>query len=73
MKTTKEVAKQLGFSPAALRAHMAAGNVAPPKRRAGLMFLWTPAEIEAARQALNQVGRRRPRYMAKALAEGGAA
>jgi hypothetical protein len=33
------------------------------------MFLWTRAEIEAARLALNVPGRRRPRYMAKALAQ----
>jgi hypothetical protein len=69
MKTTKEAARQLGLSAAALRAHIAACNVTPPKRRAGLMFLWTRAEIEAARLALNVPGRRRPRYMAKALAQ----
>ena len=69
METTKEVAEQLGISAAALRAHIATGNVLPPKRRAGLMFLWTRAEIEAARLALNVPGRRRPHYMAKALAE----
>ena len=68
MKTTKEAARQLGVAAAALRAHIAAGNVTPPKRRAGLMFLWTRAEIEAARLALSVPGRRRPHYMAKALA-----
>ena len=72
MKTTKEAAKQLGVLAAALRAHIAAGNVVPPRRRAGMMFLWTRAEIEAARLALSVPGRRRPRYMAKALAEGAA-
>ena len=71
METTKEAARQLGLSAAALRAHIAAGNVTPPKRRAGLMFLWTPEEIAAARAALSEPGRRRPHYMAKALTEGG--
>lgn len=70
MRTTREVAGELGISTAALRAHIGTGNVAPPKRRAGLMFLWTRAEIEAARVALSVPGRRRPHYMAKALAEG---
>ena len=70
METTKEVAKRLGISAAALRAHIATGNVLPPRRRAGLMFLWTRVEIEAARLALSVPGRRRPHYMAKALAEG---
>jgi hypothetical protein len=72
MRTTREVAGELGISAAALRAHMATGNVLPPKRRAGLMFLWTRAEIEAARLALDVPGRRRPHYMTKALAEGAA-
>jgi len=67
MKTTKEVAEKLGISPAALRAHIAAGNVARPERRAGMMFLWTAAEIEAARRSLSVPGRRRPRYVAEAL------
>jgi DNA-binding transcriptional MerR regulator len=69
METTKEVASLLGISPAALRAHLSAGNVPQPQRRAGLMFLWTREEIEAARLALGVPGRRRPRYMAEALGE----
>jgi hypothetical protein len=69
MKTTREVAAEIGIAPAALRAHLAAGNVQPPQRRAGLMFLWTAAEIDSARRALGEPGRRRPHYMAKALAK----
>jgi len=67
MKTTREVAIELGISPAALRQHMAQGNIAAPKRRAGLLFLWEIAEVEAAHEALSQPGRRRPRYVAEAL------
>jgi predicted transcriptional regulator len=73
MKTTRETAAELAITPAALRQHLAAGNVKPPRRRAGMMFLWTAGEIEAARLALESPGRRRPRYMARALAEGGEA
>ena len=71
MKTTREVAEQLGISPAALRAHLASGNVARPERRAGLMFLWTRDEIEAAARSLSVPGRRRPRYVAEALGVSG--
>ncbi len=71
MRTTKEVAQELGISAAALRAHVAAGNVVAPRRRVGIMFLWTAAEVEAARQALAVPGRRRPRYLVDALAKGG--
>jgi len=70
MRTTREVARELGVTPGALRQHIAAGNVARPKRRAGMMFLWTPAEIEAARRSLCVPGRRRPRYVAEALDQG---
>lgn len=71
MKTTREVAEALGLTPAALRQHIAAGNVARPKRRAGMMFLWTEEEVEAAARSLSVPGRRRPRYVAEALGEGG--
>lgn len=71
MKTTRQVAMELGLAPAALRHHIAAGNVAPPATRAGLLFLWTATEIEAARVALNQPGRRRARYVVRSMSEGG--
>lgn len=70
MKTTREVAEELELSPAALRQHIAAGHIARPKRRAGLLFLWTPDEVAAAQAALSKPGRRRPRYVVDALAEG---
>ena len=70
MKVTKEVAAELDIKPAALRQHIAAGNIATPKRRAGLVFLWTTKEIEAARKALSEPGRRRPRYVVQALQQG---
>ena len=69
MKTTREVAIELRISPTALRQHIAAGNVATPRKGAGMMFLWALAEIEAAKTALAQPGRRRPRYVADALAD----
>jgi len=67
MKTTKQVAQELNIKPAALRQHIAAGNIVTPKLRAGLVFLWTAKEIESARQALSEPGRRRPRYVAQSL------
>ena len=70
MKTTREVAQELNIKPAALRQHIAAGNIAKPKRRAGLVFLWTPKEITAACHVLSQPGRRQPRYVAQALSKG---
>jgi len=70
MKTTKEVAAELNIRPAALRQHIAAGNIVAPKQRAGLLFLWTAEEIESARQVLSQSGRRRPRYVVQALQQG---
>ena len=70
MKTTKEVAQQLNIKPAALRQHIAGGNIAKPKRRVGLMFLWTAKEIELARQVLSEPGRRQPRYVVQALSKG---
>ncbi len=70
MKTTKEVAQELNIKPAALRQHIASGNIAIPKRRAGSVFLWTAKEIELACQRLSEPGRRRPRYVAQALQQG---
>ena len=70
MQTTREVARELGVTPGALRQHIAAGNIDQPKRRAGMMFLWTPAEIKAARLDLSAPGRRRPRYVAESLGKG---
>jgi hypothetical protein len=70
MKTTKEVAYELNIKPAALRQHIAAGNILTPKRRAGLMYLWTSKEIEIARQVLSEPGRRQPRYVSRALYTG---
>ena len=70
MLTTREVACKLGLSPGALRAHMAAGNVRPPKRRVGTAYVWMLPEIEAAKRALAIPGRRCPRYVADALRRG---
>ncbi len=70
MKTTKEVAYQLNIRPAALRQHIAAGNIATPQRRAGMMFLWSSKEIELASQVLSEPGRRQFRYVVKALDKG---
>jgi hypothetical protein len=59
MKSTREAAKNLNISAAALRAHTAAGHVKAPTRRVGLSYLWSEREIEAARQELlNMEGRR---------------
>ena len=70
MLTTREVARKLSLSPGALRAHMAAGNVHPPKRRVGMAYVWTLTEVEAARRALEVPGRRCPKYVAEALRRG---
>lgn len=70
MKTTKEVAAELNIKPASLRQHIASGNIAAPKRRAGLVFLWTAEEIKLARQVLSEPGRRHPRYVVQALSKG---
>ncbi|MCP4256639.1 MAG: hypothetical protein GY774_03820 [Planctomycetes bacterium] len=70
MKTTKEVAQELNIKPAALRQHIASGNIAKPKRRAGMLFLWTLKEIKVARQVLSQPGRRQSRYVVQALSKG---
>jgi len=67
MRTTREVARELNISPAALRQHIAAGNMPQPKRRAGMLYLWSADEIETARLALSQPGRRQPRYVVDAL------
>ena len=70
MKTTREVGEELNMGPAALRQHIHSGNIAAPKHRAGMVYLWTSSEIELARQQLNMPGRRRPRYVAGALQQG---
>ncbi len=69
MKCTREVAQELDISAAALRHHISAGHITAPKCRVGMLFLWSPEEIEAARGVLSQPGRRRPIYVAAALRE----
>ncbi len=67
MKTTREVAQVLNISAAALRAHIAAGHIAMPARRAGLTYLWEESEISQARRELAKPGRRRPHWFREAL------
>ena len=69
MKSTREVSNELKISPAALRAHIASGNIQEPARRIGLSFVWIEPEIEAARKALALPGRRRSHWFRKATAE----
>lgn len=61
LMTTYEVCRVLRIEPAALAQHLRAQHVPRPERRAGLAFLWTPQEVEAARAALAVPGRRRLR------------
>jgi hypothetical protein len=67
VKTTREVAQVLNISAAALRAHIAAGHIAMPARRAGLTYLWGESEISQARRELAKPGRRRPHWFREAL------
>jgi hypothetical protein len=69
MKTTREVAAELGMEPAALRFHLSAGHVRPPGRRVGLAFVWSDEEVEAAKKTLANPDRRRPRYTSALASE----
>lgn len=50
--TTAETAQQLGLSPMALRLRIANKKIIPPQKNLRGWHEWTPADIEAARQAM---------------------
>jgi len=60
MVTTRTGARLLKIEVPALLAHVAREHIPRPRDRIGNAFLWTTAEIAAARKALAVPGRRRP-------------
>jgi hypothetical protein len=58
MRTTGEVAKELGVSLWALLRLVYSGVIDPTPARVGNLRAWSPADVEAARRALAR--RRQP-------------
>ena len=52
--SVKEAAAQLGITYAALQGQIFQGRIPPPAIKVGSIRLFTPQEIEAARQILAQ-------------------
>jgi len=55
LKTTKEVAYKLCIPVSILRNNVSTGIIPKPKIRIGMSFLWTPEEVEMARQIRNKI------------------
>jgi len=69
--TTEQVAERLDMKQPALRAHIHAGHITRPGLKVGTGYLWTSAEVQAARKELARPGRRKPRRIIDADEQAG--